>query len=212
MNQNNQQLIKISIAIVIVAGLLGALSVISGDIGVSSMKIFALSLLIIIYGITATISMVVNRKPAYKTLGTAGMIASGLGFLLSAIVILIEIEETGILQLASSFFIAAIALAHICLLHYFNLQNKYAYYARITATIAIAVFSLILITRIFEPFPNLNSFGGNQSILKILVAALVIDLAATLLVPLCNRLEVHDPAEVLTITSEPLAATDETQQ
>lgn len=212
MNQNNQQLIKVSIAVVIVAGLLGALSVISADIGVSSMKIFALSLLIIIYGITATISMVVTRKPAYKTLGTAGMIASGLGFLLSAIVILIEIEETGILQLASSFFIAAIALAHICLLHYFNLQNKYASYARITATIAIAVFSLILITRIFEPFPNLNSFGGNQSILKILVAALVIDLAATLLVPLCNRLEVDDPAEVLTITSEPPAATEETQQ
>jgi hypothetical protein len=212
MNQNNQQLIKIAVIVVIIAGLLGALSVIASDIGVASMKLFALSLILIVFGITATICMVVTRKPEYKTLGMAGMVVSASGFFISAIVILAEISDSGILQLAFSLFIAAIALAHICLLHHFNLQNKYAYYARMTATIAIALFSLILITRIFEPIPSLYNIGGTQSILKILVAALMVDLAATLLVPLCNRLEVHEPAEELTITSEPPAAPDETPQ
>jgi hypothetical protein len=212
MNQNNQQLIKIAVIVVIIAGLLGALSVIASDIGVASMKLFALSLILIVFGITATICMVVTRKPEYKTLGMAGMVVSASGFFISAIVILAEISDSGILQLAFSLFIAAIALAHICLLHHFNLQNKYAYYARMTATIAIALFSLILITRIFEPIPSLYNIGGTQAILKILVAALIVDLAATLLVPLCNRLEVHEPAEELTITSEPPAAPDETPQ
>lgn len=76
-------------------------------------------------------------------------------------------------------------------------------------SIAIALFSLILITRIFEPLPNLNILDSNQSILKILVAALIIDLAATLLVPLCNRLKVDEPAEQLSFTSEQFPAQQE---
>ncbi len=201
MNQNNQQLIKASVIIVIIAGILGALSILAGGLDAYTAKIFSISFILILFGITATISFVVTSKPEYKTLGTAGMIVSGITFLLFFIVILAEVGDQGIFQLAFCLMIASIALAHICLLHHFNLQNKYAHYARITATTAIAIFSLVLIVKVFEPFPSLYSLGYNQTALKLLVAALVIDLAATLLVPLCNQLQVEEPVE-LTFTSE----------
>lgn len=66
------------------------------------------------------------------------------------IVILTEVADTGIFQLGFCLMIASIALAHICLLHHFNLQNKYALYARMTATSAIAIFSLILIVKVLN--------------------------------------------------------------
>jgi hypothetical protein len=195
MNQNNQQFIKASVIIVIVAGLLGAIAVMSGGIGPANAKVIAISLAVIIFGITATICMVVTRKPEYKKLGIAGMIASGIAFLIVFIVVVAEIESEGLLKAGFAFFIASIGLAHICLLHNFNLQNKYALYARITATIGISLFSLLLITRVFEPLINFNALAYNQSILKILLASLVIDLSATLLVPLCNRLKTDVPVQ-----------------
>lgn len=201
MNQNNQQLIKASVIAVIIAGTLGALSILGGGIGVTNAKLFSISFILILFGITATISFVVMRKPEYKALGTAGMVVSAAAFLLLLIIILAEVEDTGIFQIAFCLTIASIALAHICLLHHFNLQNKYALYARMTATASISIFSLLLIVKIFEPFSNLYSLGYNQTALKLLVAALIIDLAATLLVPLCNRLKVEEPVELI-LTSE----------
>jgi hypothetical protein len=209
MNQNNQQFIKASVIIVIIAGLLGALSVMSGGIGLENAKIISISLSLIIFGITATISMVVTRKPAFKSLGTAGMIVSGITFLLALIIIVGTIENEEILKIGFAFFIASIALAHICLLHYFNLQNKYALYARIAATIAIAIFSLLIIIRIFEPIINFNALAFDLSIIKIILSSLIIDLAATLLVPLCNRLKVAGPADQLMVNSEPPAIHEE---
>lgn len=133
MHQHNQQLIKASIVIVIIAGLLGALSIIATGIGPASAKLFSVSLSLIIFGMTATISMVVTRKPEFKALGIAGMVVSGMAFLLFFCIILGEIGGEGLLKLAFALFIGAIALAHICLLHHFTLQNKYTFYARITA-------------------------------------------------------------------------------
>ena len=201
MNQNNQQLIKASIITVIIAGALGALSILGGGLGVANAKLFSISFILILFGITAAISFVVTRKPEYKTLGTAGMVVSAAAFLLFFIVILTELGEQGIFQLAFCLMIAAIAIAHICLLHHFNLQNRYALYARMTATVAISLFSLLIIVKVFEPFPSLYSLGVNQGALKLIVAALIIDLAATLLVPLCNRLKVEEPVELI-LTSE----------
>lgn len=209
MNQNNQQFIKASVIIVIIAGLLGALAVISGGIGLENGKLIAISLSVIIFGITATICMVVTRKPAFKTLGNAGMIVSGLAFLVAFIMIVGAIESEEILKIGFALFIASVALAHICLLHNFNLQNKYALYARMVATIAISIFSLLIITRVFEPIISLTSLVYNQSIIKILLSSLIVDLAATLLVPLCNRLKVNAPAVQITNTSEPPAVHEE---
>jgi hypothetical protein len=81
-------------------------------------------------------------------------------------------RDEGLLKLGFALFILSIALAHISLLHYFNLQNKYAFYARITASIAISLFSLLLIMRIFEPFMGVSSLVYNQSTLKMLGASL----------------------------------------
>ena len=208
MNQNNQQLIKASVVIVIVAGLLGAITVLTEGIGIAGGKLFAISLSLIIFGIMATISMVVTRKPEYKALGTAGIFVSGLAFILFAVLIIGEISEPILLKLSFSSLIASFALGHICLLHYFTLQNKYATYARMTATLAITIFSLFLIIQIFEPFPSLYNFAYDQSTLKVIVAALIVDLAATLLVPLCNRLKKDEPAE-LTFTKEEPGVKDE---
>lgn len=201
MNQNNQQLIKASVITVIIAGALGALSILAGGIDVANAKLFGISFTLILFGITATISFVVTSKPEYKTLGTAGMVVSAVAFLLSLILILSEADGKSLPQLAFCLMIASIALAHICLLHHFNLQNKYALYARMTATASISIFSLILIVKVFEPFPSLYTLGATQGVLKILVSSLIVDLAATLLVPLCNRLKVEEPVE-LTFTSE----------
>ncbi len=195
MHSKNPQLVKASVALVIIAGALGALSIMVEGIGVVSGKIFLICLSLIIFGITAMISLVVTRKPAYKTLGMAGAIASGLGFLLVFVVILAEVGDEGIFKLGFVLFILSIALAHISLLHYFNLQNKYAMYARMTATVAISLFSIFIIMRIFEPFAGISSLLYSQSTLKMLVASFIIDLAATLLVPLCNRLKVEKPVE-----------------
>ncbi|HMK26299.1 MAG TPA: hypothetical protein VK483_09740 [Chitinophagaceae bacterium] len=211
MNPNNQQFIKVSIIVVIIAGLLGALAVMSSGIMLANGKMIAICLLLIIYGITATICMVVTSKPAYKTMGTAGMIVSVIAFLLALIMIVGTVENEELLKTTFAFFIASVGMAHICLLHHFNLQNKYALYARMTATAAIALFSFLFIIRIFEPFLSLTALVYNQSVLKIILAALIADLAATLLVPLCNRLKVNDPAEQLTLTSEPPAMHHEEQ-
>ncbi len=189
MNPQHPQWIRTSVVIVIIAGLFGAFSVISEGIGLTSGKIFALSFSLIFFGITAAIPMVITRKPECRALGMAGMAVSGVAFLLVALLILGEIGNEVLLKFTFSLFIASIALAHISLLYYFNLRNKYAHYARTSATVFITLFSFLLIVRIFEPFPGLNALAYNQSTLKMLVASLVLDLAATLLVPLCNRLQ-----------------------
>ncbi len=196
MNFKNQQLIKASVVIVIMAGIFGALSVTIENIGQATGKLFAICMSIILFGMTAVISMIAGRKPENKNLGIAGIIISGIAFLLVFTLILTEFSNDIFLKIVFSFFISAIAIAHINLLHYFNLQNKYALYARITATTAIVVFSLFIITQVFSPFPNFNSFTGNQAVYKLIIAALIIDLSATLLVPLCNNLEVAKPTEL----------------
>jgi len=206
MNLKNQQLIKVSVVVVIIAGLFGALSIITEGVGLATGKLFTISLSLIFFGITATISMISARKPENKTLGMAGIAVSGLTFLLIFVMIIGEIGNDLMLKLIFALFISSIALAHISLLHYFNLQNKYALYARITATVAIAFFSLFINIQVFSPIPNLNSIAGNQSSYKVIIGALIIDLAATLLVPLCNRLEINKPTELNLI--EPEAPSD----
>lgn len=210
MNQNNQGLIKASVIVVIIAGILGALSVMTEGIGLASGKMFSICLSLIIFGITGAICMVVAEKPAYKTLGTSGMVVSAVGFLLISVMILGATGSEGLLKLAFALLISSIALAHICLLHHFTLQNKYAGYARITATIAIAVFALMIIIRVFEPITSFYALAYNQSTLKIIVASLIIDLAATLLVPLCNRLEADEPVELELTQAPPPAQNEQT--
>jgi hypothetical protein len=203
MDQNNQQLIKGSIITVIVAGILGALSVLAGGIGIATIKIFSLSLTLLIFGVTATISLVVTNRAKYRTLGTAGVFVSALGFLLTAVIVIGEAGDEGVMKLAVSLLLLSIALAHICLLHHFTLQNKYAVYARTTATVAISVFTLVLILRIFEPLQNMYMMLYNQGTLKLVVASLIVDLSATLLVPLCNRLQVEE--QQYTVIEGPVA-------
>jgi len=202
MQVNNQKLILTSVIIVIIAGVFGALSVIAEGIGVTSGKIFACCLFLLIFGILATICMVVMRKPELFTLGMVGVFVSIAGFALTFLMIVANIFDEVLLKMTGVLFVVAIALAHISLLYHFNLQNKYAVYARITACIFISLFTFLLILRIFEPLSSMTSMFLDQSMLKIMVACFILDLAATLLVPLCNRLEIQQPIEELQFTDE----------
>jgi hypothetical protein len=197
MRQNNQKLIIASVIIVIIAGLMGALSVIAEGIGITSGKIVATSLSILIYGITAAICMVGMSKQETFTLGLVGVFVSICGFLLSMIMIIASDLNEVLAKMAGVMFVVAVALAHISLLYHFTMQNKYAVFARIAASIFISLFSFLLIFLIFEPFSSMSSFFFDQSMLKIMFACFILDLTATLLVPLCNRLEVPQPTELL---------------
>ncbi len=219
MNPNNQQFIKGAIITVIIAAAIGALTVLAGDSfggggGEITGKLFLVSFSLIFFGITAAISMVVTEKPQYKNLGKAGMIVSAAAFLLVLILIFAGVgDDITIAKVAFALFIASIALAHICLLHHFNLQNKHAHTARIVATIFISLFSLVIIINIFGTGQGLQSLLVNgQSMAKLGMTSLIVDLAATLLVPLCNRLQVNEPAEELHLTSEEPAVQDEVPQ
>src|SRR5947207_222360 len=105
------QTIKALVIIVIVAGLLGALTILAIEsFGIAGIKLFAISLALMLCGITATLSLVVAEKPEYKTLGVAGMIVSGLVFLLATAIILGEIGDPGFLKFVLSLFIISIGL------------------------------------------------------------------------------------------------------
>ncbi len=196
--KHNPGTIKLMVIAVIVAGILGALTVMAiENFGNTGIKIFAICLVLIVCGIMATVSLVVGERAEYKTLGAAGMIVSALVFLLTLIVIIGEIENVGFLKFVFSLFILSVGLSHISLLHYFSIQNKYARYARMTATVAISLFSILLITRIFGTFgPYYESLMYSQATYKISLVAFLFDLAATLLVPLCNRLDIPEKIEI----------------
>jgi uncharacterized membrane protein len=210
MNPNNQQFIKGAIITVIIAAAIAVLTVLAGDsvgrgAGEITGKLFLVCFSLIFFGITAAISMVVTEKPQYKVLGNAGMIVSAVAFLLILILIFAGIgnaRDLTILKLTIALFISSISLAHICLLHHFNLQNKHAHLARITATIFISLFTIVIIVNIFGAGNGFQSLMNGQTTLKLIAASLVIDLGATLLVPLCNRLKVEEPVK-LSFSDEP---------
>ncbi|NOT51769.1 MAG: hypothetical protein HOP10_10900 [Chitinophagaceae bacterium] len=194
---NNPQFIKGAIITVIIAGAIGALTVLAGDsFGVATGdftgKLFLTSFSLIFFGITGAICMVVTEKPEYKGLGNAGMIVSSIGFFITLILIFVGVkDEDGdatVPKLAISFFLASIALAHISLLFHFNLRNRHAHNARMTATIFISIFTFALIILVFSGRGLFTGVTDAQTMAKIIMVSLVIDLAATVLVPLCNRL------------------------
>lgn len=198
--KENQQFVKASIAAVIIAAIICVFMILAGrEMGEFGAKLYIISFSLIFYGITATLGLVVSEKPDYKGLGNATAIVSVLGFLMIVILVLGDFDNPGMstIKFTFSLMIASIALAHISLLHHFRLQNRYAYNARTTATVFISVFSLVLIILIFGDIEELQytMMSNTQTIGKLISCSLIIDLAATVLVPLCNRLKTDEPVE-----------------
>jgi len=197
---NNPQFIRGAIIALIIAGVIGVLTVLAGDsmgrgTGDFTGKLFLVSFSLIFFSITAAISMVVTEKQQYKGLGNAGMIVSMIAFLITLILIFAGVgdgEDPILAKLAFALFIASIALAHICLLHHFNLRNRHAHNARMTATIFISIFALVIIITVLGSGDGFQMLTGGQSVMKLGMGSLVADLAATALVPLCNRLPVDE--------------------
>ncbi len=198
MNQNNQQPLKVLIGLVILAGLAATIIVLSSDdFNPWSSKTLAIALSLLFYGITGTVCWAVTRKKEHNILGYAGLAVAGVGFLLNTAGILGEFKSTEMLKLTFNLWIASIGLAHISFLFYITVQNRYASIARTVATIFIAIFSLLIISKVFgidEEFFFLTE--NYTTYLRLILAAWVLDLTATLLVPLCNQLQVQRPAEL----------------
>jgi hypothetical protein len=212
MNSTNQSFLKVFIAIVILAGLSATIMILVSDSpSPTGSKLLSIAFSFIFYGITGTICWATARKSEHNLLGSAGMIISAVAFLFTTILIAGEVESTDLLKIAFSLLIASIALAHICFLFYINVQNKYAAIARILAALFISFFSLLIITKVFDIDEGLFFMRGpGENYIKMVLASLVLDLTATLLVPLCNKLPDSTPTE-LVITSEPPATADEVQ-
>ncbi len=193
MSKNVQFIKGFSIAI-IVAGILSALLIISGDTfsfasdGITA-RLFLICLSFILFSLTFVAGLVVAEKPPYKTLGNAAMIVSGVAFLLIVILIFTGVDDNlGIIKLAIILFIVAFALAHLSVLYHFNLNNKNAIMARTLAMVFLSIYTFISIINVLNSgsgFPGL--FGGDQTTLKLGLASTILSYAATALVPLFNR-------------------------
>jgi hypothetical protein len=205
MNPTAQAFLKVFIAIVILAGLTTTIMIMTIDNpSLFNGKIIAICLLLLLYGITGSICLATANKKEHNLLGIAGVIMSAVTFLYTSILILGEVSQTELSKLSFCMFIASVALAHICFLFYITTRNKYAFIARITATIFISISSLLIIKKIFEVNSSFFNFPTpSETYVRIFFASLVLNFTATLLVPLCNRL--NDPdVEEFVLTSEPL--------
>lgn len=195
--KQSPQTIKALIIAVIIAAAVSAIGILAVDgMGKGAGKVFIICLCFILFALFGAAPLVVAEKPAYKTLGIAGMIVPVLGFVLTAVAILGEIGDVGLMKFIGCLFVLSLGLAQVSLLYHINVQNNYANTARIAATVGIAIFTFLIIIRIFDSFLMYESFLYDQSTSKITVVAFIVDLAATILVPLCNRLPVIEKIEM----------------
>lgn len=207
MKSKHQHLFKALIIIAIITAIVAILALLSFSertFNFGVLKLFGLCLSLLAFGLTATVSMVISEKQDYKLLGIAGVIVSAIGFLFFALIIITGIQNQTQSRIASILSISTLSITHISLLHLINPQNRFAQYARNTATIAICLFSLLWINQIFQSFPFLfiPGVGGDLTQVKLLMAAFVVCLTATLLVPLCNRLNIKEPNNEVFIPQE----------
>ena len=203
MNRTNQPFLKVLIIGILVIGVAGTAIILGGELYRDlNAKILYITYSVLIYGITASVCWAVTRKNKYRGLGTTGIIVSVLAALLNVALAISETGTQDVLQIAFTFFIVAISMAHICFLFYITIQNKYAEAARTVAVIFISIFSLLAIIKIFNSSNSLYLAEGMETYARLLMVALTINLTATLLVPLCNRLR-PDTRNDLTFNSDP---------
>jgi len=191
--EKDQGFLKFYIILVIVMAAIGTLVTLGGGISLGSSKAIAIIILFLVYNITGCICWVTSKRPEYNVLGIIGAVASGLGFVVAFMLIIMGSSSMsgaeGLFKMAFGIFIISIAFAHICLMYYFHVQNKYAHTARTVAVIFISIFSMLFMIKIFSSFEAIMySPMPEITYARILGAALILDLAATSLVPLCNRL------------------------
>jgi len=121
---------------------------------------------------------------------------------LTSILLIGGIGDEGMLKFIGIISLSSFALAYVCFLHHINVQNKYAVASRMTATIAISLFTFVVTTQLFQPLVNIYMLVANETMLKLLFASFFIALVATLLVPLCNRLQVAEPVQEFSFTED----------
>lgn len=208
MNESKQPLLKITIALVIIAAIAATVMIFLSDgYDMNGSKIAFTCFSLIFFGITGSICLATTGNPKFGIIGNIGVIISVFAFLLINIIVHGEIESTELLKAGFSLFILAIALAHISFLFHINIQNKYASTTRIIAVIFISIFSIQIISKVFGANTTfIFTSTPTAEELKILLSSLVLDLAATVLVPLCNRLSVK-PVEPVIITQPTVQST-----
>jgi hypothetical protein len=195
MNQNNQPQIKVLITLVILATITAVLMILTDDIlkTFANSKIFSICYAFLFYGVTGSICWATARKKDALVLGNGGMVVSALAFLFVTIMIVGENKSTDMIKITLSLVVATIGLTQICFLFYINAQNKFTVTARMVATMAIAAYSLLIISKIFSPWENFMDWPvGLENYLKAILSLFIIGLGSCFLVPLCNQLETTD--------------------
>lgn len=208
MNQNNQPLVKVLITLTILAAITASILIYTSDTEEGSNpfagKLFSICYAFLSYGVLAAICWAATRKKEYKILGSAGMMISVLAFVFITILILDENKSESTVKLALSLMVASLGMAQICFLFYLTAQNKYTTTARMVATIAIATYSLLIISRIISGLDDFFYMGVTfRNYLKAIISLFIIGLGGCLLVPLCNQLEKPQELELETKIDPP---------
>lgn len=210
MNSNQQQGLKLLIILVAAIGALAAILMLAGVFDGFSGKFIGITFSMLYYGIMGCICHAVIRKKEYYGLGIAGIAVAAAGFLLNLLLILLEKEifTADFAKVVLALLLVSLALAHISFLFYINIQNKYAALARTIAVIFISLFTFLIVVKLFDSFDFIYMRRTNEGFARVLIASLITDLTATLLVPLCNQLRFPSEAG-FTFDTEPITGTDQ---
>ncbi|HEX2627511.1 MAG TPA: hypothetical protein VHM26_00815 [Chitinophagaceae bacterium] len=208
MNQNNQPLVKVLITLTILAAITASLLIYTSDTGAGDNpfagKLFSICYAFLSYGVLGAVCWAATRKREYKILGSAGMVISLLAFVFITVLILDENKSESTVKFALALMVGSLGMAQICFLFYLTAQNKYTNAARMVATIAISIYSLLIISRIFSGFEDFFYMGVTwKNYIKAIISLFVIGLAGCLLVPLCNQLEKPQELELETKVDPP---------
>lgn len=180
--------IKVLLASVAVAGIIGIISLLSGEFGETQTKILATVILTSGLSIGMLIYLTVIGSP-YQLLGFAGGIASIASFLLGTWLIWAEwsffsYNSEGLLKSYTFSTIVAIAIAHTCLIVRLLANKLPLIRAGIIATIGcIGALTYILGAIIYGDYSNYDSLYRISGVLGILV------LLGTIIIPVLARLQ-----------------------
>ncbi len=197
MHSNTSKLIlkAVIIALLLSTVYLAIMSVFANmNTGKFAAKLMGISYTTIFSAITGAMCFSIYKNVKTQQLSLIGIVVSVVSLLLSMFFVIFEIKSIGFIKMTYSFLILSIALAQICMLYKIEIVNKYAHICKLIATIAIGLFTLCLIFIIFNIANDFkfNIFEPNfigETMLRSIIALLVIDLGFTALTPIVNKID-----------------------
>jgi hypothetical protein len=193
--EKNQSLLKIAILFLVFAGVsLALLSVFLGDTPSKfTGKFMSICLISLLFGILAALSYGAITSIQSKGVALVSIIINVVGFLLSSLLIIFETKSAGMIRTVFALFVSGIALTQISRLYKTEIVNRYAYIARITASVCIALFTIIILITIFsldiEAFGLFRSNPISETTGRSITAIFALDFCFTAATPLLNKMD-----------------------